>query len=199
VADQLAAPADVGILLGIDPADLDVPRATLVGEGATAVVQAAAGRQRILAVAGDTAELLGDSDSWLQLPQWPVTAVATVALDGAALATGAAGSGGATYRRHGSRLWRGCGWQTHRGEPSTVIVVYDHGYPPLDQRLQLARSAVLGLVRGVYPNAEALTQVRLGDYAATFEAMTARMDASPFLADALRGQYGHRAGLVRFG
>lgn len=201
MADMLAAAADVGTLLGIAPADLDTAKATLLVEVATAIVQGETGRpaQRLVAVAGETATLVGTTDSWLDLPQRPVTTVASVTLDGVALVAGAAGSGGNTYRLCGDRLWRGDGWQTHAGEPSSVIVVYSHGYAPTAQNLQLGRSAVLGLIRGAYGNEEGLTSVRIDDYTAVYDALAARMEASPHLADALMRAYGRPVGMVRLG
>lgn len=196
MADQLAAPADVGVLLGLT--DLDTARATLLVEIATAIVQATAG-QRIVAVADDEVVLTGTTSSWLELPQLPVTGVASVSLDGVALAAGSAGSGGATYRLRGGRLWRGDGWQTYVGEPSEVGVVCSHGYAAGVQELQLARGAVLGLIRGAYDNPQGNTSVRIDDYAAAYDALSARMEASPHLARALRRTYGHRASLVKIG
>ena len=135
MADQLVTPEDLASFL---QQDLDLATATLLIEAATAVVQEAAGGQRILQVAGDTATLIGTTDSKLDLPQIPVTAVTSVTLDGTALTAGSAGGVTSTYRRIGSKLWRTDGWQTYIGEPSTVVVVYTHGYPAAHQRLQRA-------------------------------------------------------------
>jgi hypothetical protein len=197
MADQLASPADVGVLLGIS--DLEVAKAALLVEIATALVQDAAGGQRIVAVAGEEITLTGTTDAWLDLPQLPVTAVTAVELDGVALTAGAAGSGGSTYRLRGSRLWRGDGWQTYVGEPSEVTVTYSHGYPALHQGLQLGRAAVLGLIRGAYDNPEGRTSVKVDDYSAAYDALSARMETSPHLRAGLRRTYGRRAGSVRTG
>jgi hypothetical protein len=198
VADQLASPADLGTLLGLG-GDLDVAKATLLVEIATAIVQAATGRpaQRLVAVSSETITLTGTVGSWLDLPQRPVTAVEAVELDGVAVILGAAGSGGSTYRLRGDRLWRGDGWQTYVGEPSEVEITYSHGYAADDQRLQLARSAVLGLIRGAYDNAEGRTSVRIDDFAAAYDVMSARMEASPHLRRALARQYGNPAGWIQ--
>src|SRR3954471_1073390 len=161
MADQLCTPADLASWL---QQDLDLSTATLLVECATAVVQEAAGGQRIIQVVGDTANVLGDTGSWLQLPQLPVTAVTSVTVDGTALVLGAG------YKVFGSKLWRKFGWQTNYGwpfdlayskwggypppsvvsgypyqEPSGVVVVYTHGYPAGHQSLQLARGVVLSL------------------------------------------------------
>lgn len=197
MADQLATPTDLTNL--IPGSSIPAATATLLLECATAVVQSAAGGQRIFQVVGDVHDLTGDTDSWLSLPQIPVTAVTSVVLDGVTLTAGSAGSGGSTYRLRGSRLWRGDGWQTYCGEPSDVMVTCTHGYAAGAQELQLARSATLGLCRPFVDNETGAVSVRIDDYAATFDAMSARMDASPHLAGALRRAYGHRAGTVRAG
>lgn len=196
MADQLATPEDLASFL---QQDLDLATATLLIEAATAVVQEAAGGQRILEVAGDTATLIGTTDSKLDLPQIPVTAVTSVTLDGTAVTAGAAGSVPSTWRRIGNRLWRTDGWQSWIGEPSTVVVVYTHGYAAPHQRLQLARSAVLTLAAVPYGNPSGATQVKIDDYAEAYSAIAARMETARGLKSALRRQYGRGAGLVRVG
>jgi hypothetical protein len=215
MADQFATPADLASAL---QQDVDTATATLLLEGAAAVVQQAADGQRILQVVGDTATVLGNSDSWLDLPQIPVTTVTSVTLDGVLLTTGT------DYKVVGNRLWRRQGWQTSFGwpwdlsgigapwytyappslmwpfqEPSAVVVVYTHGYPPGAQQLQLARSACLSLAAGTYSNPSAAQSEHIDDYSVAFDQMAAHMEATPHLKAALRKQYGRRAGLVRIG
>lgn len=217
MADQFATRADLASLL---QSDVDNSTADLLLECATAVVQEAAGNQRILQVVGDVVTTLGDSDYWLNLPQIPVTSVASVVLDGTTLTVGT------DYKVFGNRLWRKLGWQSNIGwpmdwqwgtwvqwppsppastswftgpEPSGVVVTCTHGYAPGSQDLQLARSAVMSLCAGVYANPDGATSVRIDDYAANYDAMTSRMDASKYLKAALRKKYGRRGGLVRIG
>lgn len=209
MADQLATPEDLASLL---QQDLDAATATLLVECATAVAQEAAGGQRIVQVVGDVATVMGTTEAWLPLPQLPVTAVSAVSLDGVALTVGT------DYQVFGNRLFRNYGWQNRWGQgwyqygppsqvdqgylgpqPSAVAVTYTHGYPPGHQALQLARSAVLGLAAGAYANPSGVTQERIDDYSATYEAMSARMAVTSNLKAALRRQYGRRAGLVRIG
>lgn len=199
MADQLATLQDLANALQIALADLPAGTGTLLLECGTAVVQRAAGGQRIVQVVGDTADLTGTTDSWLDLPQIPVTAITSVTLDGVALTVGTAASPPTTYRRRGNRLWRGDGWQTYVGVPSDVVVVNTHGYAAGSQDLQLARSAVLSLAKGQVPNPSGVTSESIDDYSVVFNAMTVQMEASPFLQAALRKQYGRRAGLVRLG
>lgn len=197
MADQLCTPADLASAI---QQDLDASTATLWVEVGTAVVQEAAG-QRIVQVVGDTFELTGTTDSWLDLPQIPVTAVTSVTLDGGVLSAGSPGGSREAYRLKGNRLWRGCGWQTYCGEPSDVIVVCTHGYAAGAQELQLARGAVIGLAQAAYSNPAggAVAREQIDDYAVAYEAMAAALEASPYLKAALRRQYGRRAGLVRIG
>lgn len=215
--DQLATVADLASMLQTTVDATFTTVATLLIECGTAVVQQAAGGQRIVQVTGDTTTLLGTTDSWLDLPQIPVTTVTSVTLDGILLTVGT------DYKVFGNRLFRAAGWQANQGwpmdwpwsrdavppsvgsswlqvqQPSTVVVVNTHGYASGAQELQLGRSSVLGLVRGVYANPGGATSEKIDDYAVAFEAMSARMEASPYLKAALRKQYGRRAALVRIG
>lgn len=192
MADRLCTPEDLASLLERD--DVDRFKAEMLIECATAVVQASCG-QRIVQVVDDEVTL--DLDGWdgglrLSLPERPVTAVGAVSI-GATTVTDFSAS-----LRRGS-LWRAGGWRSlsvYGGEPSTVSVTYTHGYATGDQRLQLARSAVLSLVKGVYGNPSGATQVAIDDYRAVFEAMASQMESSPFLAQLLRKQYGRPPGSV---
>lgn len=197
MADRLAAPEDLTSLLQRD--DIDTYKAGVLIEIATAIVQEATGGQRILQVLGDAIELTGTTDQWLDLPQIPATSVTSVTLDGTALTAGAAGSGGSTYRLRGNRLWRGDGWQTYVGEPSDVGLVYDHGYASGAQEAQLGRGVVLSICQGAYGNTRGLKAERIDDYAITYADLSAQLDASPALKQALRRQYGRRGSLLRLG
>lgn len=192
MADQLCTPLDLAAAL---QQDLDASTANLWIEVATAVVQAATG-QRILEVEDDEITLLGDTQSWLDLPQRPVTEVTSVELDGE---TVTAGTATGTYRRFGSRLWRDVGWAAYACEPSTVVVTYTHGYAAGAQELQLARGATIGIAKGGYTNPSGVAREAIDDYSVAYEAVSAALDASPHLKAALRRQYGRRAGLVRIG
>jgi hypothetical protein len=194
MADQLASPSDLASLL---QHDVDTASATLAIEICTAVVQNAADGQRIVQVVGDTGDVIGSTSRWLRLPQWPVTAISAVTLDGVALTAGAAGSGGTTYRLVGNRLYRGCGWQTYCGEPSDVAFVYTHGYATGRQELQLGRGAVLSLGRGLFENPSGVVREQIDDYAVAYAEAQAALEASPALKKAIRKQYGSKAGMVR--
>lgn len=211
MADQLCTPEDLASAM---QQDLDLASAVLAIECSTAVVQEAAG-QRIVQVLNDSMTLLGTTDSWLDLPQIPVTAVISVVRDGVALTLGA------DYKVFGNRLWSRSGWQASYGwyggdwrpsygdswlgpEPGTVVVVNNHGHAPGAQELQLARNATLALAAKAYSTPTPGVQSESIDdytisYAVSSAAATAAMDASPYLKSALRKQYGRRGGLVRIG
>lgn len=193
--DMLAHPDDLAAVLGLG-SSLDLARAIVLIEAATAIVQAACDQppQRLLYVEDDEVELFGDMRGWLMLPQRPVQNVTAVSIDdGDPLAAGT------DYKVFGSRLWLASGWWAGTGVPATVNVTYSHGYPAGDQGLQLARAAVLGLIRGVYGNPNGATAVRIDDYSASYDKLAAQMDASEHLQVALRRQYGRPAGMVRLG
>jgi hypothetical protein len=189
VADQLITPGELASLLERD--DLDAAKATMLVEVSTSIVQEAAGGQRIIQVVDDTVNLVGTSDSWLALPQIPVSAVASVTLDGTVLVANT------DYQVFGDRIWRAQGWQSLVGAPSLVAVVYTHGYVFTAQACQLARSAVLSVCAGAYTNPAGLKSVGVDDYHVVYSALAREMELTPYLAAALKRQYGRRAGLVR--
>lgn len=191
MADMLCTAADLASLYEATFTVAQTARATMLIECATAVVQEAAGNQRIVQVVGDTGEQMGTTDSWLWLPQRPVTAISDVEIDGEAL------TAGTDYKRVGSRLWREDGWAETWTEPSVITYVFTHGYASGSQNLQLGRSSALGLVRTVWENPSGATREEIDDYSVAYEAMAASMDASVHLRRALRRKYGLGAGMVR--
>jgi hypothetical protein len=195
MADQLCTPEQLASAL---QQDLDTATANLWINAATAVVQAAAGNppQRILQVVDDEVTLLGDTDSWLHLPQRPVTEVKAVELDGEELTEGTASG---TWRRFGARLWRDQGWASCAPEPTTVVVTYTHGWAAGAQELELARGFTLAIAKLAYSNPSGAVREAIGDYSVAYEAAAAALEASPHLKALLRRQYGRRAGLVRIG
>ncbi len=189
--DRLASVNDLRLMPGVPGTDvLSDAQAGLLLEIATAVVQSAAGGQRILEVVDDEVTLYAGYESFLRLPQQPVTAVTSVTLDGTLLAADA-------WRRRPAGVWRECGWVTSSQCEVEVAVVYTHGYPEGDQRLQLGRGAVLSLAKGVAANPTGATRLAIDDYQEAYDRMSSALEASPYLAAALRKQYGRRAGTVR--
>lgn len=194
MADQLASPEDLASLLERD--DIDAYKATMLVECGTAVVQACVG-QRIVEVVDDEVELdldEYDGGSYLILPERPVTEVTTVTIGATAVTD-------YTLQKSKSRMWRADGWRSmlvyYFDQPSTVGIVYTHGYPAGHQKLQLGRGAVLSLISGVYGNPTAATRETIDDYTVAYDKMAALLEASPFLVAALRKQYGRPSRSVR--
>lgn len=94
---------------------VDATRAQLLLDLASASVAEAAGVP-IAALDGDEVTLYGTGSPLLLLPAWPVTAVATVTVDGTAVT-------GFTWNRAGELRYSG-GWT--RG--ADIVVTYSHGY-----------------------------------------------------------------------
>lgn len=193
MADQLATPEDLASLL---QRDVDTASAVLALEVCTAVVQAAAGGQRILRVVDDSAVVYGSTDRVLRLEQRPVVSVASVTYGGVLLSQGTASG---TWRMARDGLWRDIGWALYAGEPSEATVVYTHGYAAGDQRLQLARGATLSLARGLFDNPTGVAREQIDDYAVAHEKASAALDATPGVKNLIRRQFGSRARMVRIG
>lgn len=196
MADMLVTPSELASFL---EKDLDTATATLAIELATGLVQAVTGQQ-IVQVADDTTELdLDDHDGghWLYLPQGPVAAVGAVVI-------GATTVLDFSVQLSRGRLYRHRGWRApiyflpYWSAPSTVTVTYTHGYAAGDQRLQLARSAVLGLAKTAYENPTGVTSEKIDDYQVGYDPAGARLEVGDALGAALRHQYGRRGrGSVR--
>jgi hypothetical protein len=194
MADQLATPADLASLL---QRDVDTASATLAIEVSTAVVQAAVDRQRIIQVVDDTTVIdLGPDHCglYLDLPDRPVTAVSSVTIGTTAVTD-------FVLQASKNRLWRALGWRpvglTPWYSPWTVTVINTHGLASGDQKLQLARGAVLSLARGLFTNPDGTVREQIDDYQVAYAEASASLDAAPALKAALRKQYGRRAAMVR--
>lgn len=187
MADMLATPADLKKFP--DLAGLTDETATFLLEIATSIIQGETG-QILVAVANDSISIMGTTDSWLDLPQRPVTAIASVEIEGDSVTD---------YKRYAARLWRGCGWSRRVYEPATIAVVYSHGYAEGDRGLALARSAALMLAASVGAGPNGVVSESIDDYQVTYERMQAKMDSAPSLKTALAKAYGRKAGLVRVG
>lgn len=194
MADLLATADELASLMR--DTGLDVDSATLLLELCTGEVQGMA-RQRLVEVVDDEFELYATTDSWLVLPERPVSEVGSLSIDG-----GDQLVAGTDYRwaRGSARLFRRCGWASRASEPSIMSGVYTHGYPVGSQELQPARAAVLALARSAYPNKSGVKSEAIDDYRVEFAAaVTAAAEAAPHLAKSMRSVYGERAGLVRIG
>lgn len=195
MADRLASDLDLASLL---QRDVDTSSAVLALEVCTAVVQAAAGNQRILR-ATTTETTYGGTDPLLRLEQRPIVSITSVTYGGVLLSPGTASG---TYRRTKYGVWRDLGWTESAWEPYETTTVYVHGYDPAGtdadkQKLQLGRGAVLSLARGLFTNPDGALREQIDDYAVAYEKASAALDASPSLKGLLRKQYGPKARMVR--
>lgn len=193
MADMLVTPAELASLM---QQDLDTATATLAIEIATGAVQGAAG-QRIIEVVDDEVLLdldQLDNDPYLRLPEVPVTAVTSAAVGATAVTD-------YTVQLSRGRLWRAMGWRSatlpYWNAPSTVTVVYTHGYPTGHQKLQLARGVTFELAKTGYNTAAgsgAIVSEQIDDYAVRYAEMAASiesaLDPEGPLWRALRRQYG---------
>ena len=177
MADQLATLTDLASLL---QSDVDNSTGTMLLELATSIVQQAAGGQRIIDLT-DTAVVDASWDYWLDLPQRPVRSVTLVKIDGTTVTD--------AFLR-GQSLWRAIGWMESSSPPSTVAVTYVHGYPAGSQYLQLARSMVLSLAQAGYGNPSSVSSESIDDYSVSYDQAAARMQLTPFMADAIADAYG---------
>lgn len=170
-----------------DPA-LDAATATVLLVAASAQVRAATG-QDFTAVSGDTIVLDGVEGEWLALPQRPVTAVSSVAINDTTLdASGWTLSGNRIYRWHG---WQG---QTSSWGPTLVTVTYDHGYVEIPDDV---RSATLALAADMLANPQGLTDEQIDDYRWRRDAQAAAAAPSQALLAAVVRTYRGTARSVR--
>lgn len=193
MADQIVAPAEIEAFLGVTSTEAD-----RLATQATSLVQEATG-QRLVEVTDEQITIMGTTDSWLALPETPVTDVSAVEIDGEAVTD---------YKLVGSRLWRACGWSSPTTntvkvyEPSLVTVTYTHGYADGAQRLERARTAVFGLCVELHENPTgssggySIDDYREGSAGGAGESGVKVPDG---VAAALRRYYGRSAGLVRLG
>lgn len=187
MADQLITRAELAGYLQLPDPGVDNATADIAINAATAHVQRAA-RQRLVAVTGDTIELEGTTSWRLHLPERPVTAVTSVTLDGVTVTD---------YTRLRSRLWRDSGWQRcGTWKPSTIVVIYDHGWQPGAQELQAARGYVFPLAGAVYNNPTLVEALAIDDYRESYGSAGSAIGLTRDQARELRRAYSTLVGSV---
>lgn len=174
---SFANPADLEIRLKKTFSAQETDQAEQLLAGATAKVRALTD-QWISEVVGDVFTTSAPASRVLWLPQRPVTAVASVELDGVAV-TG--------WVRRGSRLIRTCPWAA-ACEEVELEVVYSHGYAADDERLDLAKDYCLAYAAQGMSNPNGYQSEKIDDYARTF-GKESGWDA---VEKALCRQYGRR-------
>ncbi|MFE9765114.1 hypothetical protein ACFYPC_11365 [Streptomyces sp. NPDC005808] len=141
--------------------------------------------------------LEGGPGQWLTLPGLPVSAVASVELDGVALTD---------WRLRSQRLWRAVGWTGCDG-PSEVEVVQTHGLADVPSDIvDLVCRMVAGALKAQRAEAdgtglatEVITSERIGDYAVTFggDGRVSEMDLPQYWRERLEARFGGGAQLLR--
>ncbi|MEV6450921.1 hypothetical protein AB0M75_06400 [Streptomyces anulatus] len=179
--------------LTVDPSETVVVGTFL--EVASSAVREAAGCP--ISQTTSTVTLEGEADTRLRLPGPPVTAVASVLLDGAAVTD---------WRLTGGRLWRAAGW-AGAGGPSEATVTYTHGLPtvPADIVDLVCRIAAAALLShrseddGTGIAAADIRSERIGDYAVTYgdDGLISEMELPDYLRERLAARFGGGAELVR--
>ncbi|WKV74728.1 hypothetical protein AW27_026345 [Streptomyces sp. PCS3-D2] len=173
--------------LAIDPEETALTEVYL--GVASAAVREAAGTPISLTTSTVTVE--GEPGQWLRLPGLPVTAVATVSIDGVTVTD---------WRLRSGMLWRSAGWTGCDG-PAEVEVTYTHGLAAvpadiIDLVCRMAAAALVsyraqedgsGLAAG-----KVITSERLGDWAVTYAAdgRLSEMELSPAWAERLAARFG---------
>lgn len=179
--------------LTIDPSETAIVNVYL--DVASTAVRTAAGVP--ISQTTSTVTLEGEASHWLSLPGPPVTAVASVELDGVPVTD---------FKLRSSRLWRACGW-SDPCEPSEVEVTQTHGLPtvPADIVDLVCRIAAAALVAfRSQPDGEGLAakdvrSERIGDYAVTYGdgGRITEMELPDYLRAQLRARFGGGVAVVR--
>jgi hypothetical protein len=144
-----------------------------------------------------TVVLEGEVSQWLSLPGPPVTAVASVKVDGETVTD---------WKLRSSRLWRAAGW-SHSWEPSEVEVIQTHGLPtvPSDIVDLVCRIAAATLIAyRSQPDGEGLAakdvrSERIGDYSVQYGdgGRITEMELPQYLREQLSARFGGGVAVVR--
>lgn len=153
---SFATSSDLAARLKKTFSDADTDQADLLLAGATARIRALTG-QWISEVVDDVWTTDAPLSRTLWLPERPVTAVASVTLDGAPVTD---------WVLRGSRLRRTCPWATC--EESEVVVTYTHGYGLESEGIGLARDACMALAGWAQGNTTGLRQRTIDDFTQIF-------------------------------
>jgi hypothetical protein len=162
---------------------------------ASAAVREAAGTP--ISETTSTVTLEGEPGQWLTLPGLPISAVATVELDGVAVTD---------WRLRSHRLWRAAGWTGCDG-PSEAEVTQTHGLAtvPADIVDLVCRMVAAALVAyraedgGQGLAAKNIRAERIGDYSVTYggDGLITEMELPDYLRERLAARFGGGMSLLR--
>jgi hypothetical protein len=164
VASPWATPEDLRLHLRLDT--IDAEQAAHAIAAAETIVRAAL-QQHIDAVQDDTAELVGTGRRLLNLPEMPVTAVATVHQDGVLLIHGT------DYRWNRYGILTRLGGSTWRGPlagcwplDADITVVYDHGYAQVPAAV---KQVCVQLAGRAWVNPRGMASESIGDWSGSWD------------------------------
>ena len=154
----LATSDDLSIK-GVDVTDTELVAMML--DVASSVIREAAGS--VISQETSTVSVMAPTGRWLTLPG-PVTAVASVAVDGAAVSD---------WKLVGGMLWRACGWLPGC-EPVNVDVTYTHGFVEVPADIvnlcaDLAKLGIEAAEQESRPAALVSTTQSIDDHSETFQ------------------------------
>lgn len=189
----LATVADLEALgVAVDASEVNLVEGYLTAT--SAAVRNAAGSP--ISQTTSTIDLEGEPDQRLRLPGLPVTAVATVEIDGEAVTD---------WRLRSGSLWREQGWSGCT--PSEVTVTYTHGLPvvPVDIVNLVCRIATAMLLAyraapdGSGLAAREVQQERIGDYFVTYgdDGGITELELPERTRNRLAARFGNTAALLR--
>ncbi|MER6603916.1 hypothetical protein [Streptomyces parvus] len=191
--EPLATVADL-VALGLTVEDPELPVAERYLDVASAAVREAAGCP--ISQMTSTVTVEGQSSQWLTLPGVPITAVASVSVDGTVRTD---------WRLRSGRLWRAAAWTTC--EPSEVEVTYTHGLPEVPADIiDLVGRLVAGALAsyraddsGASMGTQIVTSERIGDYAVTYggDGLATDMELPAYLRERLAARFGGGVSLMR--
>lgn len=192
--DPLATQADLEARgLTVDASETAIV-AVYLGVASTAVREAAG---TPISETTSTITLEGEPGQWLTLPGLPITAVASVELDGVAVTD---------WRLRSHRLWRAAGWTGCDG-PSEAEVTQTHGLPTVPEDIVdlVCRMVAAALVAyrseddGTGLAAGNITSERIGDYAVTYgsNGLITEMELPDYLRERLAARFGGGVSLLR--
>lgn len=192
--DPLATVADL-TARGLTVDDSETAIVTVYLDVASTAVREAAGVP--ISEVTSTVVLEGDAGRWLTLPGPPISAVASVKLDGTVITD---------WRLRSHRLWRAAGWTGCDG-PSEAEVVQTHGLAtvPADIVDLVCRMVAAALVSyrsedgGTGLAAGSITSERIGDYAVTYgsNGLITEMELPDYLRERLAARFGGGASVLR--
>lgn len=154
MASPWALPEDLRLHLRLDT--IDAAQAAAAIAAAETIIRAAL-QQTIDAVAGDTAGLVGNGRRTILLPEMPVTAVASITVDGTLLDAAAW-----RVNRHGVLTRLGGCWPLD----ADITAVYDHGYVQVPAAV---KQVCVQLAGRAWVNPRGMASESIGDWSGTWD------------------------------